>query len=164
MKTLRIGRLTASDRASAGIYDDASGPEIEDCINALFPEFTRSWHRRLLSDEQNQIEAALIELADKELCRLVITTGGTGPSIRDITPEATRSVLHKELPGFGEIIRVKSFDLVPTSILGRATAGTRGPCLIINLPGKPTAVSECLTILGEAIQKTVAILEKEYAK
>ena len=161
MKTLRIGRITASDRASAGIYDDVSGPKIEDCINALFPEFTRTWHRRLLPDEQNQIEAALIELADKELCRLVITTGGTGPSIRDITPEATRSVLHKELPGFGEIMRIKSFDQVPTSILSRATAGTRGACLMINLPGRPTGVSECLAILGEAIRKTVSILEKE---
>ena len=164
MKTLRIGRITASDRASAGIYDDASGPEIEECVNALFPDCTRCWHRRLLPDEQNQIEAALIELADEELCQLVITTGGTGPSLRDITPEATRAVLHKELPGFGEIMRVKSFDQMPTSILSRATAGTRGTCLMINLPGRPTAVSECLAILGEAIQKTLSILEKEIAK
>jgi molybdopterin adenylyltransferase len=161
VKALRIGRITASDRASAAVYDDASGPRIEECVNALFPESTRVWHRRLIPDEQSVIESALVELADKESCRLIITTGGTGPSMRDVTPEATRAVLEKELPGFGEIVRVKSFDSVPTSILSRATAGIRGSCLIVNLPGRPTAIAECFAILGVAIQKTVSILEKE---
>jgi molybdopterin adenylyltransferase len=134
-----------------GTYEDLSGPEIEKCVDSLFAEYDRTWYRRILPDEQDQIEAALIDLADRELCGLIITTGGTGPAPRDVTPEATRSVLSKELPGFGEILRVKSFDLVRTSILSRGTAGIRGRCLIVNLPGRPTAVSECLAIIGEAI-------------
>ncbi len=155
-----MGRVTASDRASTGAYEDISGPEIERCIDALFSDQDRSWHRKLVPDEQEQIEAALIDLADRELCRLIITTGGTGPAPRDVMPEATRSVIEKELPGFGEILRIRSFDLVPTSILSRATAGVRGRCLIVNLPGRPTAVSECLTIIGEAIRKILPLLEK----
>lgn len=161
MKAIRIGRVTSSDRASAGIYEDLSGPEIENRINLLFPGHLRSWYRKLVPDQQNQIEAALIELADRELCHLIITTGGTGPAPRDVMPEATRSVIQKELPGFGEILRVRSFDLVSTSILSRSTAGIRGRCLIVNLPGRPTAVSECLAIIGDAICKTLSILEVE---
>jgi molybdopterin adenylyltransferase len=155
-----MGRVTASDRASAGTYEDISGPEIERCVDSLFSSQDRSWYRKLVPDEQDQIEAALIDLADRELCQLIITTGGTGPAPRDVMPEATRSVIEKELPGFGEILRMKSFDLVPTSILSRGTAGVRGRCLIVNLPGRPTAVSECLTIIGEAIRKTLPLLEK----
>lgn len=155
-----MGRVTASDRASAGTYEDISGPEIERCVDALFSGQDRSWYRKLIPDEQDQIEAALIELADRELCRLIITTGGTGPAPRDVMPEATRAVIQKELPGFGEILRLKSFELVPTSILSRGTAGIRGQCLIVNLPGRPSAVSECLTIIGEAIRKTLPLLEK----
>lgn len=162
MKPLRIGRITASDRAYTGIYEDASGPEIENLVNALFPDRTRSWCRRILPDEQNQIQKALIDLVDRDHCHLVVTTGGTGPALRDVTPEATRSVIQKELPGFGEILRVKSYDLVATSILSRATAGIRRGCLIVNLPGRPAAIAECLTILGEAIQKTISILEADY--
>src|ERR1700761_3727405 len=112
MKLLRVGRVTASDRASAGIYEDLSGPEIEKCVDSLFPDHSRIWFRKLLADEQDQIEAALLELTDRQSCHLVITTGGTGPALRDVMPEATRSVIEKELPGFGEILRVKSFDLV----------------------------------------------------
>jgi molybdopterin adenylyltransferase len=161
MKTLRLGRVTSSDRASAGVYEDISGPELENCVNALFADHALTWSRKLLPDEQDQIEAALIELVDREFCQLVITTGGTGPALRDVMPEATRSVIQKELPGFGEILRVRSFDLVSTSILSRATAGIRGRCLIVNLPGRPTAVSECLAIIGNAIRQTLLILEKE---
>ena len=161
MKTLRVGRVTSSDRASAGVYEDISGPELENCVNALFADHARTWFRKLLPDEQDQIEAALIELVDRDFCHLVITTGGTGPAQRDVTPEATRSVVQRELPGFGEILRARSFDLVSTSILSRATAGIRGRCLIVNLPGRPTAVSECLGIIGDAIRKTLLILEKQ---
>lgn len=161
MKALCIGRVTSSDRASAGIYEDISGPEIEKCVNALFLDHAVTWHRQLLPDEQNQLQAALIEMVDQDRCQLVITTGGTGPAPRDVMPEATRSVIEKELPGFGEIIRSKSFDIVSTSILSRATAGIRGRCLIVNLPGKPSAVAECLTIIGDAIKKTLLILEAE---
>ena len=161
MKALRIGRVTASDRAFSGVYEDRSGPEIEKRIDALFPDRSRSWHRIVLPDNQDQIQKALIDLVDIAHCHLVVTTGGTGPALRDVTPEATRSVLEKELPGFGEILRVKSFESVPTSILSRATAGIRGNCLIVNLPGRPTAIAEGLEILAVAIQKTLSILEAD---
>jgi molybdopterin adenylyltransferase len=162
MKTLRVGRITSSDRASAGVYEDASGPEIERHVVALFGEETIEWHRVILPDELAQLEGAMVSLVDEQACRLVVTTGGTGPAPRDVMPEATRAVIERELPGFGEIMRVKNFDLVPTSILSRATAGVRGGCLIVNLPGRPTAVGECLAVIGEAIKKTIAILEMEY--
>jgi molybdopterin adenylyltransferase len=95
-------------------------------------------------------------------CRLVVTTGGTGPNRRDVTPEATRAVLDLELPGFGEIMRLRTFDAAPTSILSRATAGIRRACLIVNLPGRPSAVAECLAVLGPAIKKALELLEPEY--
>lgn len=161
MKALRIGRITASDRAFSGVYEDLSGPEIEKLVDALFPDRSRSWHRIVLPDNQDQIQKALIDLVDTTHCHLVVTTGGTGPALRDVTPEATRSVLEKELPGFGEILRVKSFESVPTSILSRATAGIRGRCLIVNLPGRTTAIAEGLEILAVAIQKTLSILEAD---
>lgn len=161
MKPLRIGRITASDRAFAGIYEDVSGPEIEKRVDALFPNRARSWIRLILPDDQNQIQNALIDLVDRDHCHLVVTTGGTGPALRDVTPEATRSVLQKELPGFGEILRIKSYESVPTSIMSRATAGIRGHCLIVNLPGRPNAITEGLAILGVAIQKTLSILEAD---
>jgi molybdopterin adenylyltransferase len=162
MKTLRLGRVTASDRASAGVYEDLSGPEIERHVGALFSGEELAWERRLLPDEAAQLSAALIELVDTAQCRLVVTTGGTGPAPRDVMPEATRAVLDRELPGFGEIMRVRTFDLVTTSILSRATAGVRRGCLIVNLPGKPEAVGECLAVIGDAIKKALAILEMEY--
>ncbi len=161
MKPLRIGRVTASDRAYKGIYEDLSGPEIEKHVDALFPDRSRTWHRIVVPDEQDQIQNALTDLVDRDHCNLVVTTGGTGPARRDVTPEATRKVLHRELPGFGEILRVKSFETVPTSILSRATAGIRYNCLIVNLPGRPNAIAEGLAILGVAIQKTLLILEAD---
>lgn len=149
---MKVGRITLSDRASAGLYADRSGPEIERV-------FTQHWGgpchfvTRLLPDEQDQIEQALIALCDQEDCPLVITTGGTGPSARDVTPEATRAVLDKELPGFGEVMRLRSFERVPTAVLSRATAGIRGSSLIINLPGNPRAIGECLPLLIPAIRE-----------
>ncbi|MFZ4777017.1 MAG: molybdopterin adenylyltransferase [Terrimicrobiaceae bacterium] len=149
---MKIGRVTLSDRAHAGIYADLSGPEIErvlrECLDPL-AEFVV----RLLPDERQQIESALIELSDSRHCDLIVTTGGTGPSPRDVTPEATLAVLERELPGFGETMRSVSFAKVPTAILSRATAGTRGKTLVINLPGNPRAISECLPPLVPAIRE-----------
>ena len=151
---MKMGRITLSDRASQGIYQDQSGPEIERVVSALFQE-TIEWHRCLLPDDFSQIEQTLCRLTDIEKCHLIITTGGTGPSARDITPEATKKVLEKELPGFGEAMRMNSFQKVKTAILSRATAGIRGKSLIINLPGNPKAIQDCLEILGPAIAEAL---------
>jgi molybdopterin adenylyltransferase len=150
---MKIGRVTMSDRASAGVYEDRSGPEIEAIIGANFADEIE-FVRRVIPDERAEIEQTLRELCD-EGCALVVTTGGTGPSARDVTPEATRAVIEKELPGFGEIMRTSWHSTVPTAILSRATAGVRGKSLIVNLPGKPSAVSECLPLLLPAIVECI---------
>ena len=147
---MKFTRITLSDRASAGVYEDRSGPAIEQFFaERLAEEIT--WLRVLIPDERPQIESALRHACDDERCALVVTTGGTGPSPRDVTPEATGAVIERELPGFGEIMRVQSFANVPTSILSRSTAGTRGASLIVNLPGNPRAIGECLPLLLPAI-------------
>ena len=153
---MKIGRLTISDRASAGGYTDRSGPEIESVLRDYFIGAT--FEVKIVPDEVDLIAAALRHFADELKCDLVVTTGGTGISARDVTPEATRAVLEKELPGFGEIMRVQSFAKVKTAILSRAVAGTRGQTLIVNLPGKPTAVRECLEILSPAMREGLAHL------
>jgi len=157
---MKIGRVTISDRASAGIYEDRSGPEIEKVLGEVFGAETK-FVVAVIPDEPERISAQLRELADLEKCDLIVTTGGTGISVRDVTPEATRAVLEKELPGFGEIMRAQSFAKVRTAVLSRATAGTRGRSLIVNLPGKPSAVRECLEILAPAIREGVAHLRGE---
>jgi len=157
---MKIGRITISDRASAGIYEDRSGPEIENVLREVFggeAEFASA----IVPDDVGQIAAQLREFADERECDLIVTTGGTGVSSRDVTPEATRAVLEKELPGFGEAMRMQSLARVKTAILSRATAGTRGRSLIVNLPGKPAAVRECLQILAPAIREGVAHLSGE---
>ena len=146
---MKIGRLTLSDRASSGLYEDLSGPEIERVLSEMFAEAVE-FQRVLLPDDRPRIEAALRQLC-AEGCSLVVTTGGTGPTPRDVTPEATRAVIEKEMPGFGEIMRTVSFAKVPTAILSRATAGIHGRSLIINLPGNPKAIAECLPPLMPAI-------------
>jgi molybdopterin adenylyltransferase len=146
---MKFARVTLSDRASAGIYDDRSGPAIEHFFSERLA-LDVEWTRVLIPDERGTIETNLRELCAQEHA-LVVTTGGTGPAPRDITPEATRAVLDRELPGFGEIMRVQSYAIVPTAILSRATAGTRGQTLIINLPGNPRAIGECLPLLMPAI-------------
>lgn len=151
---MKVGRITLSDRASRGDYADLSGPEIERVVAAQFAE-PIEWHRVLLPDERTELAAALRRLADEESCELIITTGGTGPAPRDVTPEATRDVLEKELPGFGEAMRAHSFRSVPTAILSRATAGIRGRSLIINLPGRPSAIVACLAPFGPAIVEAI---------
>jgi molybdopterin adenylyltransferase len=157
---MRIGRITISDRASAGIYEDRSGPEIERLLSEAFgggAEFEVA----VVPDERELIAAKLREFADLRRCDLVVTTGGTGIGPRDVTPDATREVIEKELPGFGEAMRMQSFAKVQTVILSRATAGTRGHCLIVNLPGKPSAVRECLEILAPAFREGIAHLRGE---
>jgi molybdopterin adenylyltransferase len=149
---MKIARVTLSDRASAGVYADLSGPEIERVLS----ETLGSGHTfvvRLLPDDRAGIAAVLRTLCDDDLCDLVVTTGGTGPAARDVTPEATRDVLERELPGFGEAMRAVSFAKVPTAILSRATAGTRGRTLVVNLPGNPRAIGECLPPLVPAIRE-----------
>jgi molybdopterin adenylyltransferase len=150
---MKIGRVTLSDRASSGVYEDRSGPEIESIITAQFADEIE-WERRLIPDDLEQIVETLIELCDAG-CLLIITTGGTGPSARDVTPEATRRVIEKEMPGFGEIMRIRSYAITPTAILSRATAGVRGKSFIVNLPGKPKAIGECLPLILPAIVECV---------
>lgn len=144
-----VGRVTLSDRAAAGIYEDVSGPEIERVLRGFFEE-EMEFHARVLPDDRTAIEETL-RLMVADGLPLIVTTGGTGPADRDVTPEATRAVIEKELPGFGEIMRVKSFDKVPTAILSRAVAGVAGRSLIVNLPGRPTAIGECLALIAPAI-------------
>jgi len=140
---LPIGIVTVSDRAYRGEYEDKGGPGIIAALNELLET---PWNpiTVIIPDEQILIENALIDLADHKGCALILTTGGTGPALRDITPEATKAVCHKMMPGFGELMRTASLQEVPTAILSRQTAGIRGQSLIINLPGKPSAIRTCL--------------------
>lgn len=157
---MKVARLTLSDRASSGEYDDLSGPEIERVFTACgFTDI--QWVRLLMADEQGRIEDILRRLCDDEACDLVLTTGGTGPAPRDVTPEATRKVIQRELPGFGEIMRMQSFAKVPTAILSRSTAGTRGRTLIVNMPGNPKAIGECLPLIVPAIREALRHLRGE---
>jgi len=154
---LTIGILTVSDRASAGIYEDKSGAAIRDVLTRwIGSPWTAEY--RLVPDEQPVIEATLRTLSDELHCSLVVTTGGTGPSPRDVTPEATVAVCDRLLPGFGEQMRAVSVRTVPTAILSRQVAGTRGSTLIINLPGKPAAIEECLSAVFAAIPYCVELI------
>ena len=150
MISARIGIVTISDRASAGVYVDRGGPAISEALTAYL---TSPWETvaRIIPDERPQIEATLCALADSEGCSLIVTTGGTGPSPRDVTPEATEAVCQRMMPGFGELMRTVSLREVPTAILSRQTAGLRGACLIINLPGKPSAIRTCLDAVFPAV-------------
>ncbi len=152
-----IGIVTVSDRASAGLYEDKGGPGIEAALAAIL---SSPWRpvRRVIPDERMQIESALIELADVENCSLILTTGGTGPAPRDVTPEATEAVCARMMPGFGELMRTRSLLEVPTAILSRQTAGIRGRSLIVNLPGKPSAIRTCLDAVFPAIPYCVDLI------
>jgi molybdopterin adenylyltransferase len=157
--TLKVGRLTVSDRASAGIYEDRGGPELERVFGECWSG-SLDWVSAIVPDEPEQVSAALRTWCDEQGCQLILTTGGTGPSLRDITPEATRAVIAREMPGFGEAQRMVSFPTVPTAILSRATAGIRGRALIINFPGNPKAISECLPPLIPAIREAIRHLQE----
>ena len=154
----RIGILTVSDRASQGVYEDQGGPAIRDWLTRALAS---PWEAvpRVIPDEQPLIESALIDLIDGEGCCLVVTTGGTGPAQRDVTPEATEAVCAKMLPGFGELMRTASLKFVPTAILSRQTAGIRGRGLIINLPGKPSAIDDCLQAVFPAVPYCIDLIE-----
>lgn len=158
---VRIGIVTISDRASRGVYEDKSGPAIRDCLAEIL---SCDWEAvvRVIPDEQPLIEATLIELCDQQKCCLVVTTGGTGPARRDVTPEATEAVCDKMMPGFGELMRTISLKSVPTAILSRQTAGIRGRSLIINLPGKPSAIRECLLAVFPAVPYCIDLIEGPY--
>lgn len=157
----KIGVLTVSDRASAGIYDDISGKAIEETLREyLLTEFEVIY--KVIPDEQDKIEQDLIELCDVEGCSLVVTTGGTGPAPRDVTPEATEAVCEKMMPGFGELMRATSLQYVPTAILSRQTAGIRKKSLIVNLPGKPKSIRECLDAIFPAIPYCLDLIGAAY--
>ena len=155
--TARIGIVTVSDRASRGEYEDRGGPAIRDYMSEVL---TSPWEpvARVISDDQPVVERTLIELCDVENCCLVITTGGTGPAARDITPEATEAVAEKLMPGFGELMRKVSLEKVATAILSRQTAVIRGGALIVNLPGQPKAICECLDAVFPAIPYCVDLI------
>jgi molybdopterin adenylyltransferase len=154
---IRIGIINVSDRASAGIYEDLPGKEARRLLDAyLSCEWTCSY--AVIPDEQAVIEQTLRRMADEEGCSLILTTGGTGPAPRDVTPDATVAVCDKLLPGFGEAMRMQNFQRIPTTILSRQTAGYRGCCLIVNLPGKPRAIEECLQVVFPAIPYAVELI------
>ena len=148
-EAVKIGIVSVSDRASTGVYEDKGLPALQDWLTrALHNPIT--FEPRLIPDEQERISATLVELVDQAGCQLVLTTGGTGPALRDVTPEATLAVAHKEMPGFGEQMRQISLKFVPTAILSRQMAVIRGGSLIINLPGQPKAIAETLEGLKDA--------------
>jgi len=155
---LSIGIVTVSDRASKGEYEDRGGP-------AIFQWFDKAinspWKavKRLIPDEQMLIEETLRQLADESSCQLIVTTGGTGPAARDVTPDATENVCEKMMPGFGELMRAESLKIVPTAILSRQTAGIYHQSLIVNLPGKPSAIDDCLNAVFPAIPYCIDLLE-----
>ena len=158
MSKVKIGVITASDRASKGIYEDISGVAIVDTMkDYLKSKFEIVY--RCIPDEQDVLEVTMKELCDQAGCCLVVTTGGTGPALRDVTPEATENVCQKMMPGFGELMRQVSLKYVPTAILSRQTAGIRGKSLIINLPGKPTSIRECLDAVFPAVPYCIDLLE-----
>ena len=154
-----IGIVTVSDRASRGAYEDLGGPAM---IEWLDQALVTPWqpHYALIEDDQATIEATLSELAEQ--CDLILTTGGTGPAMRDVTPEATQAVCQKMLPGFGELMRQHSLQYVPTAILSRQTAGICGQSLIINLPGKPKAIGECLEAVFPAVPYCLDLINAAY--
>jgi molybdopterin adenylyltransferase len=160
-QTVRIGIVTVSDRASQGIYQDLGGPAIRECLAEIL---SCPWEpvARLIPDERPVIEETLRDLCDREDCCLVVTTGGTGPARRDVTPEATEAVCDKLLDGFGELMRAVSLKVVPTAILSRQIAGIRGRSLIVNLPGKPSAIRDCLLAVFPAIPYCIDLIEGPY--
>jgi molybdopterin adenylyltransferase len=155
---IKIGIINVSDRASRGIYEDLPGKAI---VDTLTEYLKNPWEKEyaVIPDEQDLIEKTLIDMADNRKCCLIITSGGTGPARRDVTPEATEAVCQKMLPGFGELMRTKSLTYVPTAILSRQTAGIRHQTLIVNLPGKPKAIRECLDAVFPAIPYCIDLLE-----
>ena len=154
---IRIGIINVSDRASKGIYEDIPGQAI---VSTLTEYLKSPWEKEyaIIADEQREIEQTMIEMADDKNCCLIITSGGTGPALRDVTPEATEAVCTKMLPGFGELMRSESLKYVPTAILSRQTADIRNQTLIVNLPGKPKAIRQCLDAVFPAIPYCIDLI------
>ncbi len=155
---IRIGIVTVSDRASLGVYQDLGGPAINNLLHEIL-SCNFETVAKIIPDEQPLIESTLKELCDVEKCCLVVTTGGTGPAKRDVTPEATEAVCDKILDGFGEQMRAISLKIIPTAILSRQIAGIRGSSLIINLPGKPSAIRDCLLAVFPAIPYCIDLID-----
>ncbi len=153
----KIGIVTVSDRASRGEYEDRGGPAVHEFLSNVL---TSPWEAlaRIIPDEQPLIEQTLMELCDESGCCLVITTGGTGPAPLDVTPDATQAVCERAMPGFGELMRTVSLKAVPTAILSRQTAGIRGNALIVNLPGQPKAIGECLNAVFPAVPHCIDLI------
>ena len=160
---IKIGFLTISDRAARGIYEDISGPAMQKWISKAV-QSPYEVVSRVIEDEQPQIEETLIEMSDELSCNLILTTGGTGPTTRDVTPEATEAVCERIFDGFAEQMRTVSLRTVPTAILSRQIAGTRGNSLIINLPGKPVAIAVCLGAVFLAVPKCLELLDDSIIK
>jgi molybdopterin adenylyltransferase len=156
--TIRIGIINVSDRASKGIYEDIPGKVIAETLNEYL---SSPWEKEyaVVPDEQHLIEQTIVDMADNRNCCLIITSGGTGPAKRDVTPEATEAVCDKMMPGFGELMRSVSLTYVPTAILSRQTAGIRNQTLVVNLPGKPKAIRQCLDAVFPAIPYCIDLLE-----
>jgi molybdopterin adenylyltransferase len=155
---ITIGIINVSDRASKGIYEDLPGKAVKELLTAWIAHPIR-WVYAVLPDEQVLLETEMKRMADEEHCCLIITTGGTGPAKRDVTPEATEAVCEKMMPGFGEQMRTVSLKYVPTAILSRQTAGIRGETLIVNLPGRPKAIKECLDAVFPAIPYCIELID-----
>ncbi len=165
-RPVKIGLVTVSDRAAKGVYEDKGGPAMLACLEEFLSTRFEAV-RVVIPDEQAVIEAELMRLVDEERCCLVVTTGGTGPARRDVTVEATLNVCHKPMPGFGELMRKVSLEKVPTAILSRQEAGVRfaddgGGALIVNLPGSPKAIRECLIAVFPAVPYCIDLIEGPY--
>ncbi len=158
MQEIKIGIINVSDRASKGIYEDIPGKAIVATLNEYLTSEWKSEYA-VIPDEQDQIAQKMIEMADELGCCLIVTSGGTGPAVRDVTPEATEAVCQKMMPGFGELMRKESLKYVPTAILSRQTAGIRNNTLIINLPGKPKAIRECLDAVFPAVPYCIDLID-----
>ncbi|MDH4461544.1 MAG: molybdopterin adenylyltransferase [Flectobacillus sp.] len=158
---ITIGVINVSDRASAGIYEDIPGKAVVETLKEYLVSSFETVYR-VIPDEEALISETLIEMADVHQCCLIVTTGGTGPAKRDVTPEATEAVCEKMMPGFGELMRQESLKYVPTAILSRQTAGIRGKSLIINLPGKPKAIRQCLDAVFPAVPYCIDLIEGPY--
>ena len=161
MSAIKIGILTVSDRASAGVYEDLSGKAIHDTLSSYLKSVWSPCYK-VIPDERTLIEQTLKQMVDEDNCCLVVTTGGTGPAKRDVTPEATEAICDRMMPGFGELMRAESLKYVPTAILSRQTAGLRNNSLIVNLPGKPKAIRECLDAVFPAIPYCIDLMNGPY--